>query len=210
MAPDKASGYSKVEAKLIRRLLGRPPVALGSHWLIQSLLYMDRTERSFKVLLDIGLTIAGRFILGVQLSRKLSWTLAFMIAHTMNFLFNGHVWGVLKHYGRVSQTWDAFTTYVDSMVARVRSEPSLEYAAVYGSLGRDEWQPSSDLDMRLVRKTGWYNAARACLFALAERTRALFLVFPLDLYVLDSFASLDRMRMDETPVILLDVRVSDP
>jgi hypothetical protein len=50
--------------------------------------------------------------------------------------------------------------------------------------------------------TGLANGIRACWFALKERTRAFFSGYPLDVYVLDSERPLDKLRADESPIVL--------
>jgi hypothetical protein len=196
----------KFQSKIMQWLLHRFLVGIGVHWVFQGLLYMDLTERRFKLMLDVILTVVG----GIILSRWLPWPLggliAFLIAHTLNFLFNAQLWVVLKHYGLVSHTYETFENYTRDIAKRINAEPSLMYAAVYGSRVRAAWRPSSDLDIRLVRGYGWKNGVRACSFVLIERTRAFWRGFPLDIYVLDSFVPLSRLRADEPPLVLLDNR----
>ena len=62
---------------------------------------------------------------------------------------------------------------------------------------RGEWKETSDLDMRLVRRPGVRNGLRACWFVMKERTRANMRRFPLDVFLLDDFSRLDRLRHDE-------------
>src|SRR3970282_61306 len=85
MADKPRSGYGKVTSSVGHWLLTNPVVALASHWTFQSLLYMDSTERWFKVGLDVALTA----IIGACLSFWLSWPVAllvaFLLSHTLNF-----------------------------------------------------------------------------------------------------------------------------
>jgi len=158
---------------------------LASHWLFQSLLYMDMTERRFKLGLDIALALLGTVILVAWLPLPAAAMLALVVAHTLNFLLNGHLWGVLKHYGMVHNTQAAFQEYVDRFWMRVEREPSIEHGFICGSISREQWSPSSDLDVRLIRRPGFLNGLRACWFVLLERSRAFRARFPIDIYVLD-------------------------
>ena len=162
---------------------------------------MDKTERAFKIGLDAALTAALARLLGRWLPTWAALALGWVIAHTLNFLFNGQIYGVLKHFGGVRRTWEEFNAEVDALAQRIDREPAIIYAAAYGSLARDQWKPTSDLDVRLVRASGARNAWRASWFAVNERTRALFGKFPLDLLVLDSCEALERMAEKE-PVVL--------
>ncbi|MDQ4077548.1 MAG: hypothetical protein M3220_15045 [Chloroflexota bacterium] len=199
--------YGKVKFETLQRLLRHPLAALASHWVFQGLLYMDTTERRFKIALDALLTLVGVKLMENRLPQALSVPVAFLSAHTLNFLLNGQLWGVLKHYGFVNQSYDTFDRYAQELEAGLKREPSMAYAAMYGSLSRTGWTPASDLDLRLVRRPGYRNAFRACFFVLRERARALFRRFPLDIYVFDNFSALKRMRNDEPPIVWLDRRV---
>ena len=202
---DKTTDYAKVKGRPIRWLLRSPVVALAMHWTFQGLLYMDRTERGFKLLIDIVLTIGWGFLLRHWLPCYAAWPLALLAAHTLNFLFNGHVWGVLKHYGLVQLTQEQFKNYVQQLDARARREPSIRYVAVVGSLSDHHWKPSSDLDARIIRHPGVVNGLRACWFALCERSRALYTKFPLDLYIADSEESLDKLGFKGNAVPLSEL-----
>ncbi|MCP5098155.1 MAG: hypothetical protein GY943_21615 [Chloroflexi bacterium] len=197
-------GYAKFESRFMRRVLKNPLMALGMHWVFQSLFYMDSTERNFKLALDAGGTLAIWALLQQRLPKIPAFLLAFIIAHSANLLANGHLWGVLKHYGFVEHSYEAFEAYSQALATRVQAENSIAYGAIYGSRVRAEWKPSSDLDVRLVRQPGFVQGIRASWFVLRERSRATRHRFPLDLYVLDSHAPLDAMRDDERPFVICD------
>ncbi len=196
-------GYAKVGNPILRRLLGHPLTALGLHWIFQSMLYMDRTERLFKLGLDALLTLVGGRILLAKLPYFIAWPIAFVVAHTLNFLFNGHLWGALKHYGLVRHSYEDYSAYVNRFAQRVEREQAIQWAVLCGSLSRDQWSPTSDLDVRLLRQPGVWNGLRACGFLLQERTRALIARFPLDGYVLDTDESLARLSKDDQATTLL-------
>jgi len=197
-------GYAKFESSVMQRLLQKPVAALGMHWAFQSLFYMDVTERRFKLVLDAIGTIAAWLLLRLVLPWQVAVPVAFLLAHTANLLANGHLWGVLKHYGFVSNSYEAFERYSQQLAMRVQVEESIVYGAIYGSRVRSEWKPSSDLDVRLVRRPGFVAGVKACWFVLKERSRATWYRFPLDLYVLDSHAPLAHMRADERPFVICE------
>jgi len=179
-------GYAKLRSPLLRRLARSPLLALAAHWALQSLLYMDRTERYTKLGLDLALALLVRLLVGRWLPPLAAWAAALTVAHTVNLLLNGHLWGVLKHFGLVRHTYDAFAGYVEGFLARAAREPGIDSVWICGSLSREAWSPASDLDVRLLRRAGVANGARACWFLLRERSRALCARFPLDAYVVDS------------------------
>jgi predicted nucleotidyltransferase len=200
---EERSGYAKPHNQFLQSLLRSPLVALAVAWTFQGLLYMDATERWFKIALDILLTALLGILLSVWFHWYVAWLVALVIAHSLNFLFNAQLWGLLKHFNLVRTSRTEFDEYLERLSERIRAEPSIQWAAAYGSLVRGEWKETSDLDVRLVRKPGLWNGLRACWFSLSERTRALVSKFPLDLFVLDDPGMLTLMRDDEPPLDLL-------
>jgi hypothetical protein len=184
------AGYARLRSPLLRHLASSPLLALAAHWMLQSLLYMDRTERCAKLALELALALLARLLLGGALPGAAAWAVALVAAHTANFFLNAHLWGVMKHYGLARHTWEAYARYVDGFTARARREPAIDSLWICGSLSHDAWSPASDLDVRLLRRPGVGNGARACWFLLRERTRALWCRFPLDAYVVDSRSGL--------------------
>lgn len=197
------SKYTKlVRSGALQYVLRSPIGGLASHWTFQGMLYADTTERRFKIVLDGLLTAIAWPLLHMWWSWYVALIIAFLLAHSLNFLFNAQMWVLFKNYGLTSVSLGSFEEYKNSLQIRASSEPSIQYAAIYGSVSRLSWSTSSDIDVRLVRRAGLSNGIRACLFVLLERTRALIKGFPLDIYVLDSFSPLKDMRQDENPIIL--------
>jgi len=165
---------------------------------------MDRTERAFYVLLE-GLLFPLTFF-AFSAIPDLSWRLldALILDHTLHWLFNGHLYVVLREFSLSRVEKGHFVRYVRGLRGRIAREKSLLAGAIFGSLSRGELDSSSDLDVRLIRRLGFGNGLRACAFAFFERSRALLHRFPLDVYVLDSLGPLSRMRADESPIILYD------
>jgi hypothetical protein len=177
--------YGNIKSPPLRYLFRFPLVAIISHWLFQGILYMDPTERYFKLTLDLVMFVILYGCLSLIFNSLWMLFAAFLIAHTINFLFNGHLWGVLKHYGFIHHEEELFSLYRDKLFQRVQKEQSIKSIYICGSLIRNQYTPSSDLDIRLIRSPGFLNAMRICCFALLERSRAVLKKFPLDLYILD-------------------------
>ena len=197
MPDNETSKYAKVRSRPLRWLLKSPIVALISHWVFQSMLYMDPTERWFKIMLDLILTGLFYLLTFFWFPWAFALLIAFLFANTFNFLFNGHLWGILKNYGFVDKDYDVYMYYVQALMKRVENCSSIKQIYTVGSLSRQEWVPHSDFDARLLRHPGLINGIGACWFLMQERTRALFTKFPLDLYIIDSPRSLDKLRQDE-------------
>lgn len=173
---------------------------LSTHWVFQSMIYMDPTERWFK----LGLDAAGTALAFVAIRKALAYpqsvAVAFLIAHTVNFLLNGQVHVALKWPGRHAREVAELNTYLDGVAGRVCRSASVSEVYLFGSAVRNEIRSSSDLDVRVMRRRGLRNGIVSCLLVAAERSRALVARIPLDIYVWDSRSR--PMREDEVPVFL--------
>lgn len=199
--------YAVTDIKILQFLLYSRVTALMMHWVFQNMLNMDLTELCFKLGIDILLTILFSFIFSIWLPLAFAVLLGWIIAHSINFLFNGQIFVVLKHFGDVTHELSEFTQYILALKSRLSQEPSIQWAAIYGSMTRGELKKTSDLDIRLIRYPGFINGIRACWFILLERTRAHLNHFPIDYLVLDSPRLLKRLRPDEPPQVIYDASV---
>ncbi|KAF5055558.1 hypothetical protein DSECCO2_376460 [anaerobic digester metagenome] len=168
-----------------------------SSWLFQGILYMDLTERYFKVLLDIILFLICFFVLKFYLTSLLALLISIMFAHTFNWIFNGQIFVLLKNLKLIKTDVNHFFIYLDNFKERIENEDSLSISFTIGSLSRDEIKEGSDLDIRVIRKKGFINGIRACCFIMLERTKALLNKFPLDIYVGDSSKFLEKVEKNE-------------
>jgi hypothetical protein len=188
MKPRKV--YMKFKSKFMQRLVSQMPVTVAMHWTMQGMLYADPTERRFKLFLDALLTATGGLILSRWWPKQIAWPVAFLLAHTLNFLSNAQLCALSTNYMLIERTRAEFEDYVKQLTRRVEQEPAIRYMAICGSREGQTWKPGSDLDARLIRHPGFINGVRAAWFLLRERSRALIHWFPLDMYLFDSEASL--------------------
>lgn len=179
-------------------------VIILTNWLFQGILYADNTEKAFKILLDLILTTVLSFFMIPFLNVYLGLLISLFMSHTILFIFNGQLFALAKNFDIVYNEPQRVIDYANGLKKRASKEKSINCLVIYGSLVRGEIKPTSDLDVRVIRKSGLLNGFRACLFGLKERSRALFSQFPLDMYVIDSPNHLLKMRQDEVPKILYD------
>lgn len=163
-----------------------------SSWLFQGLVYMDRTEKVFKILLDILFLIPFSYVVLLFDLGIIGILISFLIAHTLNWVFNSQIFALIKQFNLIKTDYKSFNKYLERLKKKLKNEPSVVWAGVFGSLVRGELKETSDLDVRLVRKPGSKNGLRACFFVMKERTWALINRFPLDIYVLDDIKSIKR------------------
>lgn len=191
--------------KLLYNLMSSWPGVIIINWVFQGLLGMDPSERIFKIGLDMVLTPLLTVPLSNVLELWLAVLIGFAIAHTINWIFNGHLFVIGRFVGFTKTAPQKIWKYMMGIEERVRHKPFLSGVIVLGAVTRGEnVRETSDVDIRFVRERGLRNALLANCYGMYEKTRALFHRFPLDLYVYDSFDSLDRLREDEQPIILYD------
>lgn len=196
---------------LQKRILGHSRskyLLIISNWVLQGIWYVDRTERIFKIISDLLLMLIFFVILINYINFIWSILLAIFIAHTLNWFFNHHFWALILE---VTQFGDnspqKISEYAQKLSDRASKKPSIIVVAIYGSYCRGELTNKSDLDIRLVRKTGWKNGLEACTFLIMENIRAFIKIFPLDIHLLDNSHHLFdylKLREDEKPIVLYD------
>lgn len=166
-----------------------------SAWILQGIRIMNWREATLKVLITVVIAVA-LFLLGVPV------IISFVIAHTLNFAFNGQLYAMYTHMGATHVTANHFLeeTILDSNLCKKNNYVAASIA--YGSLSRGCFKSTSDIDMRIVpleSESGWWNCV---FFALWLRILAFIHHYPLDLYVYSGTTCAKRMRSDELPIML--------
>lgn len=167
------------------------------------MLYMNPVEVAVKLGLDATLTVTWWVLLGCRYSAT-GWLIAWLLAHTSNWLINGQPIAMRRHLDWGRNDPRMFIDYIEGLEQRIRRRPYLAAAASFGSLSRGGYKDTSDIDLRVVMRRGLINRIRAALFCVMERLRAAIKQFPLDLYAFDLEELLRKMSRDEVPVIFYD------
>ena len=186
-------------SKFIRLL-----ILIPSNWVFQGLFFMDWTERVFKISFTLIITVAITFIMNYNFSLLYSVIAAFMIAHTVNWTFNGGIFSLLKKFDLVHTKMTSIQKTIDGIRRTSELEPSIARVLVYGSLARNTATEKSDIDIRIIRNPGVGNGVRSCYIAFRKRCGAFIHSVPLDLYVFDDSKSLRKMNASEEPIIIYD------
>ena len=167
---------------------------LSSSWLFQGMLYADRTEVAFKLVLELALFIALLAVTSLFFPLLFAVALAWPSAHTLMWIFTGQPMVALKGTAGVRKRASELREYLVHLDGRIRATSSFRFAAFYGSASRGHLNERSDLDVKLVRRRGVRQGLAAMGFLMAERVRSTFHRFPLDIYVLDGFTRLGQME----------------
>jgi predicted nucleotidyltransferase len=187
-----------IKSKALKSFLNSKTGTVISYWIFQGMLYADYQEALFKLLLDVVLTALLTAVCTAPVY------LSALAAHTLNMVFNGHLIAMRRHMGLGVNNPAKFIAYIEKFDARVRSKPYIRAVTAFGSLTRGSYRPTSDIDVRIVPLEDQISFFRACMFALAERTRAVLSGFPLDLYVFDIGSVQLKIRLDEIPMVFYD------
>jgi len=171
-------------------ILSSPLPVLLRYWLVQGVLYMNWMERLHRFALEALLIVLLAWLFGMLGDGMWVWIAAFLAAHTMSAIFNGHPFAVLVHDAGVRgvcyyRDRDRFLGYVEDMQARLeRDRPIyLAGALVFGSIVRGVFRPTSDLDARYIPMPGAWNALRTAHLVFVERLRSTLKGFPMDIYM---------------------------
>lgn len=193
-------------------ILASPVITLLRYWLIQGVTGMNWIEVLHRLILEaiIILIMFGVFSF-LGLSSGWAWMSAFLVAHTLSAIFNGHPFAVLVHDAGVRRVCfyrdrSRFLSYVEQMRGRlIRNEPSyLADVLVFGSIVRGVFRPTSDLDVRYIPRPGFLNAFRTANLVFLERLRATLKGFPMDIYMfLDTHETAAKMNVAAEPPVSL-------
>lgn len=175
-------------------------IIIGINWFFQSLLYMNMSEKILKIFVDLTFFIIIFFLLKNTLNILEAFILSFFLAHSINWLFNGHIFALLKTFDIIETQPEKFNKYFDDISKRSSKENSICAVAIFGSFSREELKKTSDLDIRVVKKPGMINSLKSSFFVMIERTKAFLNKFPLDIYLLNDYE--DLSELGEPPVII--------
>lgn len=170
---------------------------LLSAWILQGIRIMNWRE----AVLKLSLTIIPAFLLVLL---GIPWWISFIIAHTMNFAFNGQLYAMYTHMGATKVTPQHFLETTEQFAQIFATKSYLNAAIAYGSLSRGCFKSTSDIDLRLIPQQSKLNWWKSVLFAFWLRIISFLKGYPLDLYVYDPAVVIKRMRTDELPVMLFE------
>jgi len=189
----------------LARVLKMRWATLASYWIFQGILMMDNYERGVKILFDILTTlILYSAAVGLSAFKTVPALItAFIVSHTLNMFLNGHFPALGKFLGFAPLAGDKFNAYVKDMIRRWDRKAFVRFVAAYGSAARGEMSSRSDFDVRVLPKPGFTDKLKCALWIAAERSRALFKKFPLDIYLISDISGLKKMRPEETPLLLV-------
>lgn len=179
---------------------------LSVGWVLQILHSTDRTERWIRIVLELVVLLSVYWYMTVVTSWGLEvfWVLL-VIVHSLSWYFFGNFWVYMLD----SFLWvknpgiKDVLNYIDDVKRIYSKTDSIDAILVYGSMCRSVFHGRSDLDLRVVRRPGVWNAISSVLAGLLIRIPAAIKRNPVDFQVVDSIEFLRKqMRDDEAPIIV--------
>ena len=174
-----------------------------TNWVLQGMLYMNPIETIYKLSVDLVLTFIISFYVLQDLS-LISVGISLFIAHTINWIINGQPVALLMHLDIGSNNAEHFISYIEKLEKRIKTKKYLAACASYGSLSVGNYNPKSDIDIRIIMKNDLLLQIRAANFCFIERVRAFLAFFPLDLYAFTLNEVQVKMSPKEPPVLFYD------
>lgn len=168
-----------------------------SAWTFQGMLMLNWRETLIKLTLDAVVTVI-LWCMGVPV------ILAFLIAHTLNYMFNGQAKAVYNHMGAGNKPAKSFYEGTVAMKQRIDNAKCIDAGIAFGSLSRGCYKPSSDIDIRIIPAQGEWNYWKTCFWAVKERCIAFATGYPLDMYVFTLPVTQKLMRSDELPIMVTE------
>lgn len=206
MLPKKKSfGWCPSSPSLLA-LMQSPVGILVINWVFQGVRGMQQKELTFRIMMEVTLIAISFFVLPVDLDAVLRLGIALIVAHTINWLFNTHLWVCVRYFPIYHRNPEALGAFLVKTEVKLRSLLWLDEAVCIGSVGDSGRIRSerSDIDLRLIFGQGVINWIRVNLLLLKLRTIALLKIIPLDLYAYDNVQALERFRQDEGLRVILD------
>lgn len=193
--------FKKHKKDLPKRLKGTPLGELCrygfmiflSAWILQGVRITNIREVVIRYAIDL-------ILMAMLIVSGMHWALAFVIAHSINFMLNGQLFAMFTHMGATGVKADRFLADTICIREKIAKRPFIRAAIAYGSLSRGCYKKTSDIDLRLIpAEGGWWKTA---LYAVWLRTWAFFRQYPLDMYCYDPDVVVKKMRTDELPIML--------
>jgi len=177
-----------------------------SNWAFQGIINADKTEKTYKIFFTVFFWALLFFGFQNTLPLMQNIILSFLIAHTFNWLFNGSIVTLFIHRLLIMKvSKEKLFAYLISFQNRIQNKKWVLYSASFGSICRGKLKDSSDIDVSIVRKSGFVNGIKAIFFTIKEKKIADFKGIPLEIYISDTPQnSINRFKKENNPVVITD------
>lgn len=178
------------------------------NWFLQGILSIPNTEKIIKIIIDLVLILIFAAILQNFISINMSIIVAFIIAHSINWILATNIWSPrIKKINNIIRDDirhnSNLMTFLTSLRRGLQEQDNIHSAAIYGSASTGKFHKESDIDIKLFRRSGFINLIRSYMFLFSIRAKANIYRFPLDIYVIDDVNKY-KIKKNEIPIIFHD------
>ena len=97
-------------------------------WLNQGIVYMDKTEKIFKLISDVIITIGIFLMVHTKFQNVTdSLLISILLAHTLNWIFNSNISALLRNFNITKMTTETLQVYLDRLSKKVTRPPLPPY-----------------------------------------------------------------------------------
>jgi len=154
---------------------------IASNWLFQGIPYADKTEQLYKISFTLFFTTIFFLIFYCNAVFGLihSFLLSLFVAHSVNWYVNGNFYVLLIHRLRFAKLSKVkLFVYFDGLQQRLGKQNWILYCASFGSICRGQLKEYSDIDMSIVRKSGFLNGIKALFFFCCGKEKGRLVASP--------------------------------
>jgi len=182
-----------------------------SNWLMQGIFHADKSERLYKILFTVffWILLFVTLFFGFELSILYSLIFGFIIAHTLNWFVNNNLFVLLVHRIKWFKTSkkDLFNQLyaIQDRLENESNKDWIMYSVSLGGICKGTLNKHSDIDVSLIRKSGFKNMIKAIVFYVKEKKYADLKGVPLDIFICDSPENcIERSKYQKNPIVMLD------
>lgn len=169
------------------------------NWVFQGIRIKSIHEILFFLFLEISFFLLFNkfFVLPILTS--------FIFAHTFNWLFNGHLWVILRYSHFYNSSIDSLQIKYDYIVKSILSSWMIDEAIIIGSFTFDEKKinTNSDIDVRLFFNK-YKNFIKINFSLFIFRFISLFKIIPLDISAINDLSKIKIFSKKEKIIIIKD------
>ena len=178
-----------------------PVLIIIINWFFQGFRYMDKYEKSLKLLLEFLLICLIYFPFSLFLNPN--FFIVIIISHSINWVINGQIFTLARYVYPFPKTELDFEKFIHLIKLYRKNFRKIKEILIYGSYCRNDLNKNSDLDVRIIVEDKFVDGYEGAIFCLIMRAIALIKMFPLDIYSISNKKLLNRLSQNEIPIKII-------